>query len=204
MSQTSISNQALVALGANTIISLDDDTTEAKLCKLYYNDILDSLLDMATWSFATEHAKLPKSADGVPPEPYTAQFLIPRDVIRILEASDNPDFSTPNTLYWQINGRYIVADAEQLYIRYIKRVTDTDAFTPSFTQAFVARLAAEIAPAITQSASTADNFMKKAGSLIQIAAAVDGTQGRTRKLRSPKYLNARRGRGGNYFSVNET
>ncbi len=202
MSKTSISNQALVALGANTIVSIDADTTEAKICKLYYDDILDSMLDMASWSFATKQKELPPSADGNVPKPFTHQFLIPKDVIRILEASEDPDFTQQNPTYWQINGKYIVANSAKLFIRYIERVTDTAAFTPSFTQAFVARLAAEIAPAITQSASTADRFMKKAGSLIQIAAAIDGTQGRSRKLRSPKYLNVRRGNGGNYFSVN--
>ena len=202
MSQTSICNQALTSLGAKEILSINDNTTEARLCKLHYQPTLNSLLEMASWTFATVTIPLPRSAESAPP-PYTSKFLIPVNILRVIEASEDPNFNIANTTYWQIQGEYIVSDSAEIYIRAIRNDIDTNAFTPTFHDAFVARLAAEMSLAITQSNTTSQEAYAKAGNLLQMAVTMDSSQGRTRPLRSSKYLNARRGRGGYYFVLRE-
>lgn len=197
MSVTSICNQALTSLGATPIIEINEDTTEAKLCKLHYQTILESLLDAVSWTFATKRMELPYTGMGES-APYSHQFLIPVNVLRVLEANSDGNFNQQNNVYWQIEEEFILADTESLFIRAIINNPDTSSFTPSFTQALVVRLASAMALAITQSPSLEASKLKEAGNLIQIAATLDGTQGRTRELRSSKYLNVRRG-GGGYF-----
>lgn len=200
MSQVSLCNQALTSLGATPILSIDDDTTEAKLCKLHYQPTLESMLEAASWSFATKRMELPKSSEA-PPSPWTSQFLIPTDILRIIEAGDSPNFDAENSTQWQIEGQYIVTDSEKCYIRAITRNIAVNNFTTSFSQAFTARLAAEMCLAITQSQSTTNSQFQKAGELMQMAITLDSMQGRTRKLRSNKYLSARRGSGGAFFTL---
>lgn len=202
MSQVSICNQALTQLGASLIISIDQDTTEAKLCKLNYQLALDTLLEAASWSFATVVQELPSNAE-IPLSPYTNKYLIPVSIVRVLEASNVSDFRRVNTTNWQIEGKYIVSDSAQLFVRAISNQITTSAFTPSFTKAMVAMLAASMALAITQSQPIEQAKLSEAGNLTQIAATLDGTQGRTKKLRSAKYLRVRRSSGGYYQSYQQ-
>ena len=201
MSQVSICNQALTTLGAKAILNIDEQTTEGKLCKLHYQTTLDSMLESASWSFATKRIKLPLSAQA-PQAPWIGKYLIPVDMLRVLECGDEPDFYWENTTNWQVEGKYINTMGENCYVRGLTNDIGDANFTPSFNQAFAARLAADLCLAITQSASLTNSLYQKAGELMQIAITMDSMQGRTRKLRSGKYLNARRSRGGAFFSLN--
>ena len=198
MSQVSICNQALTSLGAAPIINIDADTTESKLCKLHYDLVLHSLLEAASWSFATKRMELPRSAETVS-APFTNKFLVPVSVVRVLEAGENPDFQEVNGTYWQIEEGFILSNTESMFVRVIVNNITTASFSASFTRAFVAMLAAAMALAITQSQSTEQAKLREAGQLIQIATTLDSTQGRTRKVRSSKYLSVRNRSGGNYF-----
>lgn len=58
-SEVSICNQALVASGARTQInSINDPTTAARTCKLFYEDTRDELLREAQWGFADKFVTL--------------------------------------------------------------------------------------------------------------------------------------------------
>ena len=66
-SAVKICNEALLRVGAKTITSLDDDTTEAKVCKVVYKSERDELLDEYDWRFATICISLPTSKGSVKP-----------------------------------------------------------------------------------------------------------------------------------------
>lgn len=202
MSQVEICNQALTQLGASPIININDDTTEGRLCKLHYQLVLDSLLEAASWSFATITQELPSNLEA-PLPPFTTKYLIPSHMLRVLEASKDSDFGKINTTNWQIEGEYIVSNSSQLFVRAIVNNITTSAFTPAFTKAFITMLAAAMALAITQSASIEQAKLAEGGNLLQIAATLDGTQGRTKKLRSARYLRVRRSSGGYYNSYEQ-
>lgn len=189
-SQVSICNQALSKLGANRIISIDQDSTEAKLCKLYYQDILDDLLEEHPWTFALKRYELPQMAES-PPKPFVAQFLIPSDVLRIVKASSNPDFRKQNTTEWQVENGHILADTESIYIQAIITLVDPNVFSLKFTRAFVTRLAAEMSINITQSREMHRQLMDEFGLLLDSAVSADSQQGRTRKYHSDQLLNVR-------------
>ena len=59
----SICNQALSLVGANSIISLDDNTTEARLCKAIYEPVRDALLEEHAWTFAIKWIDIPRLAN---------------------------------------------------------------------------------------------------------------------------------------------
>jgi len=186
-SQVSICNQAIGKLGGTPILNIDQDSTEAKLCKAFYDDILQTLLEDYPWTFATKRYELPQSAE-TPPKPFAAQYLIPPNILRILEAGSNPDFSRTGSTNWQVENGFIVSNEGSMYIRAIIHETDTNAFSPSFVRVFVTRLAAEISLALTQSREMHRQLMEEYGILLDRAMSADGQQGRTRKLRSNQLI----------------
>lgn len=186
-SQTSICNQSLLKLGADTIINIDQDNTEAKLCKAFYTDTLQSVLEEYPWTFATKRYELPQSAE-TPPKPFAAQYLIPSNVLTIVQASANPDFTKHNTTEWQVENGYIVSNDAKMYIKTIIDITDTELFSGKFVRAFVARLAAEMALAVTQSATLQRQLLEEYGILLEKAISADGQQGRSRKYRSDQLI----------------
>jgi hypothetical protein len=189
-SQISICNQALVKLGANTITSIDQGTTEANMCKAFYTDVLNSVLEEYPWTFATKRYELPQKA-GTPPQPYSAWYLIPSNVIRIVEASSNPNFNRANSTQWEIEGENILTNDDSLFIRAIIETPDPSMYTAGFVRAFVVRLAAEMSTAITHSRQMADQLMRDYSIQVQRAISSDGQQGRTRKYRSNQLIDVR-------------
>jgi len=189
-SETSICNQALRKLGANPILDINQNTPEAGLCKEFYFDVRDSLLEDYPWTFATKRYKLPKSGE-MAPEPFSAQFLIPADVLRVVQASDNPDFTKINSLDWVVENGFILANASNLYIQTIVSKFDVKALSSKFIRAFVARLAAELSLPITQSREMHRQFMEEFGILMMSAQSADGQQGRSRRYRSSQLTEVR-------------
>lgn len=189
-SQTSICNQALAKLGANPIINIDQESTEAQLCKTFYTDVLQAVLEEYPWTFATKRYELPKSAE-TPPPPFAAQYLIPSNILAIVQASSNPDFTRINPTEWQVENGYIVSDSGTMYIKAIIDVTDTRMFSAKFIRAFVSRMAAELSLPITQSREMHRQLMEEYGILLDRAISADGQQGRSRKYRSMQLIMVR-------------
>jgi len=189
-SQTAICNQALVKLGASTIINMDQETTEAVACKTFYTDTLYAVLDEYPWSFATKRYQLPRSGE-TPPLPFAAQFLIPSKVIRIVEAGANPNFNRTNATEWQVEDGYILTNVGVMYIRAIMEVDDPKKYSPGFIRAFIARLAAEMCTAITSSATLQTKLMEEYAGVVSRAISADSQQGRTRKYRSNQLIDSR-------------
>ncbi len=174
-SEVSICNQALSWLGGAHITSLDDESTEAVLCKATYASVRDAVLEARDWTFAVGRYDLPKAATG-PTNGYANAFPIPSDVLRILEVLDNLD--------WQIEGQDVVTNEDAVSIKAVVRVTDPNRFSALFVQALAARLAADLAIALTQSRELQQQHYQLYLAKLDEAAANDGMQGKSRKITS--------------------
>lgn len=79
-SETDIANEALVMVGTrDSIASLNEESNEARVCKRYFNNTRDELLQMAHWGFAKKTAILSvlKTAPGTPGNTATATAWSP-------------------------------------------------------------------------------------------------------------------------------
>jgi hypothetical protein len=149
-SEIDICNQALQKLGAERIVSLTQDTTNARECNACYEIIRDAELRAHAWNFAIKRDQL--AADLVGPVfGYANSFQLPSDCLRLL----NPDsWENYNTLDRQIEGRKILTDeSAPLNIRYIYRCEDTTQYDSLFIDAFACSLATQLNEKITQSSS---------------------------------------------------
>lgn len=204
-SEVAICNIALGWLGGDLIISLDDPTVEAKLCKVNYVPLRDAVLEEREWTFAIKRIE-PATLAGAPLYGFDRAFQIPAEVIRVLQVTrageDVQGGSVSNTgirsssrggtgigretrIEWLREGGTIVAsDAERIFARVLVRIIDTNKFSPAFDQALAARLAMDLAIPLTNSEKMQTSMARMYGEKMSLAAASDGLQGRSYNTRS--------------------
>jgi len=186
-SSVSISNQALSFLGADPIISLDDDSTEAKLINANYDSLRLALLEAVNWTFATKWKKLAKLA--TPPEgQYENAFPLPSTLLRVIFVG--VDFRH-QIRQWRREEQNIVTDDAECTIQYVDDVTDPNKFSALFVQAFAQRLAADLAIALTNSRSLQETHFQLYERKMTEARRSDQLQGKARRIRSSWIENGR-------------
>jgi len=178
-SEVTICNLALSWLAGNLIISLDDGSTEAILCKANYELSRDSVLETMAWTFATRRFRLTPEVN-VPEWGYGKQFTLSPDIITVLEVSGSA--SKPNgtnDLDWRREENRIVCDKDVIYLKTIVRIVDPSRFPPNFIQALAARIAMEIAIPLTESKELLAAMERKYLAYLYTASATDGLQGKS-------------------------
>lgn len=191
-SDVSICNQALSWLGGNLIISLDDNTTEAKICKANYVPLRDAVTEEGKWTWATQRYKLLPNPQ-TPVYGYGQRFEIPSDVLTVVQvtqfeenANDSDDFN------FRVEGNFIMSNVDVIYMKGIRRIVDVSQFTTTFIQALAARIAADIAGVITESTTKEGQMLVKYERLMKTALAIDGLQGASDRIRTKSQIVRRR------------
>lgn len=147
-SKVEIANRALQQLGAKRIVSLTDDSTNARAVNAAYEPVKLAELRKHPWNFAIKRAQLAASSTD-PLFTKSTSFPLPSDFIRLL--SPDPEVNY-NDIDWQVEGQYIVTnDDAPLNIRYIYDVTDPNQMDATFREAFAMKLAEALAEELTQS-----------------------------------------------------
>jgi len=156
ISRTEIVNKALTLVGANPIVSIDDDTQNARVVNRVYEISLKSILSETAWTFAIKRKLLSQVTDTLewydPGETYIYQR--PNECIRIFRANN------PNTV-WREEGEFIISDTTGLGVAYVYYLNVPSKYPPSFVEAFVDKLCSDIAFMILNSATVAETFLEK-------------------------------------------
>lgn len=193
-SVVSICNMALSEVGSTSIVSIDDNSLEAELCRLHYYTARDKVLGDREWTFAVARRELTMSA-AAPVYGFPNKFQIPSDSIRILQCHDSKDINyplDPNSTYWYKEGDEILSDSEQIWCRYIRRVEDPNLFSAGFETALATYLASKLAIPLQQNRSLKTELLQVYQLELTEAAAADGLQGRHKIIRFNRLDSARR------------
>ena len=139
-----ICNSALQRVGAASILSITDNSPEARACAIAYDSNRRDELRKHSWNFAMSRAVLSPDATA-PAFDYKYQFTLPPDCLRVIRPA-TPDCD------WAIEGRKILTnDSNTLYLRYVADVQDTSLFDSSFYNVVSAAMAIDICERLTQS-----------------------------------------------------
>lgn len=122
LTKIDLCSMALLKLGEEPIQSLTDDTASAKLSRTLFDPVIDSLIAIHPWRFATSEIELKRNTDG--------NFLLPTNVLRVLHTSG------------RIVGDRIFSDSETVTVTALTR-TPTDRFPAYFISLAATRLAME-------------------------------------------------------------
>ncbi len=191
VSETSICNQALSWVGHGRITSLEDPSSTGEWCRDNYPFIRDSVLEERMWTFATE--RITKTSNDLDDWGQMYKFAVPLDWLAVYRVYR--DVSNNQRLLksegWVREGRYVLANDSTIYLWGIKRVTDTGQFSPLFTQALAARLAAEMAVPLAENRQLQADLWALYGDKLREAAVRDGQQGANEMVQSNSLVDAR-------------
>ncbi len=200
-SEVDICNNALGLVGGNFITSLNDDSTEAKLCKRFYPIARDAALEERDWTFATARKSLVKLAEE-PAFTWASQFNLPANCMRVISVW-GPDAEDGSQTEFVKEGVRILCDEEVVNIQYIDRLTNPERFSPLFTDALIYAVASKIAIPLTESRSLLSDMLSIYRTRIKEAGANDGMQSKIKIKTGSKLMRSRQsnrtfrdGRGG--------
>lgn len=189
-SEVAIVNCALILLGAEPINSLSDTSKSAKIANRTYDMLRQDVLLSHPWNFAVARKELAVTVDE-PEYDYTYEFTLPSDVLRVL------DTDLPQGEPWEIGinpssgAKVLMTNASAVKIKYIKDLTDTTLFTPTFEQAFSARMAAQWSYALVQSASLQQNMYSLYKDLLSSARSFDAQESCDQELETNEWIDVR-------------
>src|SRR3990170_4372989 len=171
---TSICNSALSKLGAERILSLDENSSNARICKEQYSKIVLVVLRAHPWNFAIKRKQLAASTTA-PVFKYTYSFPLPVDCLRVLEIEDG------ETIDWQREGGNIVTDYSSLKIKYISSDITPGEFDPAVAEVIALKLANDICFAVTQSTTLKETLADEYKKELAAARTFDSQEGYPRQ-----------------------
>ena len=168
-STVDICNGALNQLGATTILSLTEDSKNARLCNSRYTQVRDGVFRSHPWNCLQKRVEL--AADTTAPAwGFTSAYTLPADCLRLLKILDYDS-------NYKVEGRKILSNASSMKILYIGRITDPNEYDELLRETLSASLAADIAFAVTSNNTTATNMYNLFQDKLKDARFVDSTEG---------------------------
>jgi len=164
-----ICNGALNQLGASTILSLTEDSKNARLCNARYTQVRDSVFRSHPWNCLQKRVQLPADT-ATPAWGFSYQYTLPSDCLRVLRILDyDSDY--------KVEGRKIVTNNSSMKLLYVARITDPNEYDELLRETLSAALAADIAYAVTSSNPLTQNMYNLFKDKLKEARFVDATEG---------------------------
>jgi hypothetical protein len=185
-----ICNSALNALGASTIISLTENSKNARLCNQRYEPVRDAVFRSHPWNCLQKRVELAKDTTA-PVFEFSNAYTLPADSLRILK-SENSNLS--NNEKFRIEGKKLLTNEDTIKILYVAKITDTTQYDTSLIETLSAKLAAELCYPITQSSTLMDRMFALYESKLKEARFNDATEGTADddvRIQSDDFLNSR-------------
>lgn len=150
---------------ADTLITRGPD--EALSCVRHFAAVRDRLTAAYPWVCArasTMPARLEQARKN-----WEYTYALPNDCVKVLSMTTNETYAPRTVERWEVWGNTISCRYPIAELRYSRRMTDTDEWSPLFEDAFVFSLAAEISAGITGETAAYANFEQGARLRIQEA-----------------------------------
>jgi hypothetical protein len=128
-----ICNRSLALLGGGSIQALDEGSSLSNYCQTFLPDSIEDILGQYPWNCSRERVQLAQDLTA-PAYGFDHAYRLPVDYINLVhvECDDEP---------YQIEFPYILTDADEVFITYIKRPTDPNNLTAAIRKAISAALA---------------------------------------------------------------
>jgi hypothetical protein len=189
-SVVNICNSALNLLGASTISALTDDSKNARLCNQRYEPIRNRVFRSHAWNCLHKRVQLAQNSTA-PVVEYTYAYALPSDCLRVLKVHNGTTDSIASAIDYKLEGRNIVTDEGTIYLIYIALVTDPNEYDVYLQESISHQLAADIAYAVTNNATLANNYMTRADERLREARFIDATENSLGTIESSEFTDAR-------------
>lgn len=190
-SETDLCNDALGQVGLSMIGSLDEQSNQARRCRIFYYPLRDGLQRMHKWNFCLQRVTLAQAA--VAPIGFTYAYQLPSDCLRVWEFNGSGiaslssvqafiegHFNYHYAPTFKLEKRQILSNEGTAAILYSQRNTNPSEWDPLFYQVVATWLAGKLAMGIPKSGRLANDLIAQAVNvLLPMALAADGQEGST-------------------------
>ena len=186
-----ICNNALLDLGENVIMSLNDNSKAAGLCNHRWPAVRDAVLRAHPWNCAMAQAEL-AAGTNAPLWKWEYKYTLPTDFLRIIQAvgQDGEDIED-----WEIQGNIILCDEQApIFISYVRCETDPRRYDALLAETLSARMAAALAYPLSGSTSMAQAHWELYQQKLAEARGVDAREGVPESVSPTTWLGAKLGR----------
>ena len=189
-SVVNICNSALNLIGASTISALTEDTKNARLCNQRYEPVRNRVFRGHNWNCLIKRVQLAANSTN-PVIEYAKSYALPSDCLRVLKIHNGTTDSIASDLDYKIEGKNIVTDETTVYLVYIALDTDPNNYDVYLREAISHQLAADLAYAITNNATLANNYMTRADERLREARFIDATENAIDTIEANEFTDAR-------------
>ena len=166
----------------NQIANIEtDNTTEAKTCRVFYEDALRFVLADLDWGFATARKALSVLSETAPDD-WDYVYSYPNDCVKAREIftgnrrTGTEDVAFEVGLNSTATLKAIYTDQYQAVLRYTANITDPNLFPPGFVMMLSYYLAYLIALPLTKKKIFKDDAEKGYKEAKAMAAAIDASE----------------------------
>ena len=183
-------NSALNLLGASTISALTDDTKNARLCNQRYEPVRNRVFRSHAWNCLHKRVQLAQNSTA-PVVEYDHAYALPSDCLRVLKIHNGTTDSIATALDYKLEGRNIVTDIDTIFLIYIALDTDPNNYDTYLRESISHQLAADLAYAITNNSTLANNYMTRADERLREARFIDATENSLGTVEANEFTDAR-------------
>lgn len=167
--KTELCNRALAIIGGKLLSDFATDVTSGgQLCRLFFDDSVDELLELYPWTFAMRRATLSAALQDVPLFGFAHAYQLPPDCVKVWE-TDLMD------VQWRVEDDHLLTDYSPVHIGYTVRVADTAVYSAGFRQALHYLLAAKLAVPIARSVELATLYHGKVREITAVGQGANAT-----------------------------
>ena len=168
-STVDICNGALNQLGATTILSLTEDSKNARLCNSRFTQVRDGVFRSHPWNCLQKRIELAQDTTA-PAWGFKYAYTLPADCLRLLRILDYDS-------NYKVEGRKILSNTSTMKILYVSRITDPNEYDELLRETLSAALGADIAYGVTSSNPVSEKMYTLFQDKLRDARFVDSTEG---------------------------
>ncbi len=186
-----ICSTALIMIGANSITSFSDDSTEANVCNVVYEDVLKSALTRHRWRFATEQSQL-SLLTATPTGRYAYAYQLPTspELLQLITLTVN-DIVIPYERYGDKVYLDSYGSSSSVICDYTFRQDEAE-FPPHFILALEYSLAGLFAGSIARDSGMIKQFSDMAERQYLIAKNIDSSERTNSAIDHSRFINLRK------------
>ena len=185
-----ICNSALNLIGASTISALTEDTKNARLCNQRYEPVRNRVFRGHNWNCLIKRVELAQNSTA-PVMEYTYSYALPSDFLRVMKIHNGTTDSIAADLDYKVEGKNIVTNQTTVYLVYVALDEDPNNYDAYLREAISHQLAADLAYAITNNATLANNYLTRADERLREARFIDATENSLDQVEANEFTDAR-------------
>lgn len=188
-SDVEIVNSALIKLGVEPILTMNDASTRARVMKSQYDTRRKALLESHPWNFAisfVELAAIDPLPDGFEME-YDYVFQLPANCLRVI----GTDLASDDE-WEEVEGNRIACNISELKVKFIKDISDVTKFKGRFAETLAYDLASTCAMMLTGSETKVAEAKKDYERYLAQSRSFDAQVGSIKMVESNDWLDARK------------